>query len=256
MRYSQEVKDYIKANVEGKTTLELVDMVNAKFGTDLTTSKMKSYKQNHGFKSGNTGGIISGSPTKLYPQEIKEFITNNYKGAGPKKLTELINQTFGSSYARTQISAYCKNNKLDSGTTGHYKKGNQPMRPFQKGIRRSVKTEFKEGTVPHNWVPIGTERIHCEGYIQVKVDEGKKQKNWKMKHIIIWEEVNGKVPEGHVLIFADGNRSNLDINNLLLISRKKLFIMNRKKLIKDDVELTKSGVIIAGIYEKIYEKRK
>lgn len=47
-----------------------------------------------------------------------------------------------------------------------------------------------------------------------------------------------------------------DPENLLLVSRAQLARMNQKGLIQNDVELTKTGIIIADIYNKIGERKK
>lgn len=133
--------------------------------------------------------------------------------------------------------------------------GSHPWNKGKKGISyEGMKaTQFKKGHKPHNWVPVGSERITPDGYVQIKVQEGKKQHNWKGKHILIWEAANGPVPKGHVIIFGDGNKRNFDLNNLLLVSRKQLVRLNQKNLIANDAELTKTGIIIADIYNKIGE---
>jgi len=64
------------------------------------------------------------------------------------------------------------------------------------------------------------------------------------------------LPKGHAIIFADGNRENLDIDNLILVSRRQLLILNQHKLIQDNAELTKIGVNIAKLQEKINERKK
>ena len=51
-RYSQEVREFIVANVKGRTLDDLVELVNAKFELKVTAGAMKSYKKNHGLKSG------------------------------------------------------------------------------------------------------------------------------------------------------------------------------------------------------------
>ena len=43
-RYPREVHEFIAANVVGRTTRELVSLVNARFNLDFTESVMKSYK--------------------------------------------------------------------------------------------------------------------------------------------------------------------------------------------------------------------
>jgi hypothetical protein len=79
---------------------------------------------------------------------------------------------------------------------------------------------------------------------------------WKVKKTIIWEAANGPIPKGYVVIFADRNKSNFDLDNLLLVSRKELMIMNRKSLIFPDQDLTKTGKAIAGLHMAINSKIK
>ncbi|MGN2370638.1 HNH endonuclease [Clostridium cagae] len=67
---------------------------------------------------------------------------------------------------------------------------------------------------------------------------------------------NGLIPQKHVVIFADGDKRNFDIKNLILISRSKLLIMNKNKLIYNNAELTKTGIVIASIQEKIRERKR
>jgi hypothetical protein len=64
---------------------------------------------------------------------------------------------------------------------------------------------------------------------------------------MIWEKANGKVPKGHVVIFADGNIRNFNLDNLMLVSRAELGVMNRCCLISIHKELTRTGKTIADI---------
>lgn len=73
-----------------------------------------------------------------------------------------------------------------------------------------------------NWrnSPIGTERI-VNGRIRVKVSnlptsrETKDHSlNWKDKGRLVWEQHHGKIPEGHNIVFLDGNPLNCDLSNL------------------------------------------
>lgn len=256
-KYSEEIKAFIAENVAGRTTKELAALVNARFNTDFTESKMKSYKQNHKLRSGTPGGLPAGLPTELYPEKVKAFISEHYVDVGYQAMADLLNQTFGTSYTNGQIRAYYKNNRLDSGLKGYFKKGHVPFNKGTKGLTQGgEQTQFKPGDMPHNWVPVGSERVTGDGYVAVKIQDGKLQKNWKCKHHIIWEEVNGVVPEGHALIFADGDRLNVALDNLILVSKGKLAVLNQKKLISKTAELTKTGVIIADVLLKIGEREK
>ena len=256
-KYSQEVKKFIAENVQGITTMDLAILVNAKFGTDFTESKMKCFKTNNGLKSGRKG-IPAGMPSKLYPNEVKNFIKENHNGVGPKEMAAKLNETFGTNYTHSQLKAWYGRHKLNSDITGFFPKGHVPANKGQKGIcyEGSKATQFKKGSKSANWVPIGTERIDRDGYIQVKITDGKLNKNWKAKHILVWETDNGPIPEGHVVIFGDRNLSNFELDNLILVSRAQLVRLNQNNLIKNDAELTKTGIVIADIISKIGERKK
>jgi hypothetical protein len=124
---------------------------------------------------------------------------------------------------------------------------------------RSGIGSFRPGHVPANkgktrpsrqgnYKPVGSERID-NGYIVVKVSARKNQfhKSWKRKHVTIWEKAHGPVPKGHVVIFADGDKSNIALDNLLLASRGELAVMNRGGLISAHKDLTETGKLIADL---------
>lgn len=84
---------------------------------------------------------------------------------------------------------------------------------------RSAETQFKPGQRSHNYRPVGSERVRSDGYLERKVsDTGYPPKDWKTLHVILWESVNGPVPKGHVLVFIDGNKRNIVIENLSCIT--------------------------------------
>ena len=77
---------------------------------------------------------------------------------------------------------------------------------------------FKKGDIPSNKKPIGSERIIKDGYTEIKVAEPNK---WESpKHRVIWEKVNGKISKGYALVFADGNKQNFGLDNLILVSEQ------------------------------------
>ena len=47
-----------------------------------------------------------------------------------------------------------------------------------------------------------------------------------MIHVITWQNEHGPVPDGKIVIFKDGNRNNLDIENLILVDRKEHMLRN------------------------------
>ena len=130
---------------------------------------------------------------------------------------------------------------------GYFLKGHMPVNPIQKGQRLGLKTEFKKGDIPPNRVPIGSERFTKDGYLQIKIKDGCQNNNWISKHRLIWEQHFGPIPPKHRVIFLDGNKNNLDINNLELMSYGQTAIMSKKNLFNNDPMITKIGSKIAKI---------
>ena len=190
-----------------------------------------------------------------YSEEQKEFIITNNYGKYSKELAEMFNQYFNTNITAKEIAYFRRNNKLNSGLTGQFKKGNVPHNKDKKqveymskeAIERTKETRFKKGNKPKNYRPVGSERITKDGYIEVKVADPNK---WETKNKIIYKQYFGDIPKGHKVIYADGNKLNNDINNLILVSDNEELIMNKYKLRTEDIELTKTGYLIAKVIDK------
>lgn len=251
--YTSEHVQYLREITPGRYNDEITRLFNERFNLNATETAIRTLRQKH--------NILSNVPRgkKQYTQEQIEFLRElSEKGLFNVEITRMFNERFGTSRTKNAIKNMRTKYNLKTSARKVWQKGHTPWNKGKKGVSyEGMKpTQFKNGHKPHNWVPIGSERITKDGYVQVKIQEGKFQKNWKGKHILIWEEHNGPVPPGHAVIFGDGNPRNFDIGNLLLVSRKQLVRMNQRNLIQNDVELTKTGVLIADIYNKIGEKKK
>src|ERR1700743_1887372 len=96
----------------------------------------------------------------------------------------------------------------------------QPERSNGMSGTHANSTSFKPGYRSKSWVPIGTERVTSMGYLQRKVtDTGRAADDWVAVHVLNWEAENGPIPAGHLLAFRDGDKTNVDVANLELISR-------------------------------------
>lgn len=252
-KYPVEIREFIIANVLGRTAKELTGLINAEFGTNYTVNQIRGYKKNHKMPGGLKGGYPAGLPTKLWPAEIKDFILDNHVGIGPKDMTVLINGTFGTNYTQQQLKSYYHNHHINSGLTGYYTQGHIPANKGKKGIRVSKETEFKPGHAPHNSLSVGTEILRADGYLWIKIAEPNK---WKQKHYLVWEEAHGPVPKNHVLIFANTDRLDIRLDNLILITLRQRAVMCKKGLFSIDPEATKAGINVANVYLKLSELKK
>lgn len=132
-----------------------------------------------------------------------------------------------------------------------FKKGHSP---WNKGISVNTGGEagwFKKGDKSPQWLPVGTERTD-QDYVIVKIKE---PDVWKRKQYLLWEETHGKVPDNHLVIFADGDKRNFDTDNLTLVSRGQYNRLVFNDLLCKDTKLTKTMLEVVKIHEAI-DKRK
>jgi len=200
-------------------------------------------------------GMPKGTKQHKYTPEQLEFIQENIKKMTWKELATLFNETYSTNLSKKALSATGKRYGMKSGRTGCFPKGHRPWNIGLKGVCTGGKeTQFKKGHTPHNWVPVGTERLNNDGYVEVKIADPNKR---ALKHRLVWEKHHGRpVPPGRAVIFGDGNKRNFDPENLLLVSRAQLVRLNQKGLIKNDIELTKTGILIADVINKIGELKR
>ncbi|HBO82075.1 MAG TPA: HNH endonuclease [Cupriavidus sp.] len=91
---------------------------------------------------------------------------------------------------------------------------------WNKGVKGSTgkhpncrRTQFKKGRSAkesHNYVPIGSERISKDGYLERKVTDDPDiypARRWVAVHRLVWEAANGPIPPKHVVAFLPGRRT-------------------------------------------------
>lgn len=194
---------------------------------------------------------------KKYTDDIINFLREIAPGKTYKEIVEIFNKKYDLEMTVKKLSSLL-GRKNKTGTTGCFRKGFIPWNKGKKGYVGANKTSFKKGNKPKNWRPVGSERIDDEGYTLIKVsNEGGMLKRWALKHRVVWEQHHKKkIPKGSVIIFADGNKNNLSIDNLLCVTREELKVLNRCRLISSVPELTKTGLNVAKLKIKLAELRK
>lgn len=111
--------------------------------------------------------------------------------------------------------------------------------PINKGVKLTAEqkakihyTFFPKGHIPPNVKPVGSERIHPDGYIMVKIRNHK----YVLKHRLIWEMEYGRIPPGHCLKFIDGNPLNCVLGNLRLTTRANNMKENTVHNLPDEIK--------------------
>lgn len=254
--YPEEVIEFIRENVYGRTAEELAAICNERFGTNFNKNTMKNFKQNHKIRSGKEHLKGRKTETALFPKEVFEFIMENYKGTGHSAMAKKLNEKFGTEYTASQIKAFYGNRKLDSGITGYFESGHVLANKGVKGFyaKGSEKGWFPKGHIPENKLPIGSVLKKSDGYLWRKIGEGRR--DWKQEHILRWEEANGPIPKGFLITFLDGDRENVELSNLALISKAEHITLTRMKLRSEEPEITETGILIARLYSEKQKRKK
>ena len=194
-------------------------------------------------------GVENKGPRHIWSDEEKQYLAEITPGRGYKEIQSMMSCKFGFDYTRHQIKGAITRNKLNTGRTGRFEKGHATWNKGTKGLTKANVTSFKKGQKPHNYKPLGSERITKDGYCEIKVsDTGRR---WRPKHVLIYEKHHGKVPKGSAVIFLDGDKRNFDIDNLYLVTRSQLAMLNKNSLIQKDAELTKTAINVVDLMKKI-----
>ena len=164
-------------------------------------------------------------PTDELAEQLGLRVEQVYTKAFALKIKKT--EAFLSSPAANRLSA-------ETGRTTRFVKGQSAWTKGMKGLQvggRSAETQFKPGTrngiAKKRYKPIGTERISRDGYLERKVnDDFPPHKHWRAVHLLLWESAYGALPAGHAVVFKDGNRRNLTLENLELVSRADLMRRN------------------------------
>jgi len=133
------------------------------------------------------------------------------------------------------------------------------LTPWNKGQKhpstgRAIDTQFKPGTrsgkALENYQPIGAERLSKDGYLERKIHDGRPfQRRWRAVHLLEWEAINGPLPAGHAVVFRDGNKRNIALDNLELVTRAEL--MRRNSVYRHGMEIAQLSMLRGKITKQI-----
>lgn len=181
-----------------------------------------------------------------YTAEERQFMTEYVPGHSYREIQKAFTEKFGWEISIGQVNSYIGNHHLNTGRTGRFQKGQEPPNKGKKGICAAgcEKTWFKKGHIPANYRPVGSERVNKDGYIEVKVADPNK---WRLKHRVVWEAVNGKISKGYIIIFRDNDKTNTNIDNLLLIKRGTHAVLNHTGLCEYSGEFKETAICIAEL---------
>ena len=192
---------------------------------------------------------------KQYKWTNKEidYLKSIEKGKTYLEIKTLMSNKFEYDFSIGQLRGIIERNGIRTGLDSSFKKGHTPWNKGTKGVMKANKGSFKKGVMPIQFTHVGSERVNRDGYVEIKT---KNPSTWELKHRYIYKKHYGEIPKGYNVIFADTNKTNFNIDNLILVSKSEMSILNGNKLIYEDKELTKVGVNIAKVLAKVSDIKK
>jgi hypothetical protein len=249
---------FLEKKIAGRSYREVTRLFNERFGLAATYTAISSLLKKNGLRNNLCHGVRG--EKKYLPHHIR-FLKGIARGRSYDEITAMFNKKFGFSLNAHAMGSLLKRYNLKNCRDSRFRPGNVPYNKGRKGYCApgSEKGWFKPGQKSVNAMPLGSERITPDGYVEIKYSEasGPQKNRWKGKHALIWEKANGPAPKGHVVIFADGDRRNFKLKNLVLVSKKELALLNHLNMLSSKNEdITKISVNIARLKVLIAERKR
>ncbi len=260
-RYTAEQLDFLRAGYQTMQVPELTAAFSARFGLQWTKGQIKGILSNHKITCGRAGGNRKGT-SLLFTSEQTGFIAEFYRQHTITALTAALNRQFDTAFSEQQIKSFIGNHRIRSGRTGCFKKGHEPWNAGTKGqgLTGPNKGSFRSGTMPRNKRRLWSERLNVDGYIEISVPERNSwtgaATRWKCKHLWIWEAEHGPLPDGHAVAFIDGDRTNITLDNLMLVSRAELLRLNQNGYGEVQEPLKPAVLALTKLEVKMFAKAK
>ena len=224
VKYTEEQINWLNKNSRSYNSYrDLRNDFNKLFGTSKTVPAIQQY-----LTKILKIQLMTEKKSHIFTSEEEDWITNNYhKFMSYSELTSEFNQRFEKNKTIKSIREKCTKRMDLSGMPN-------------SGL-------FQNGHIQEQ-CPIGTIRKASFGtYIKVKDSmsshiSGYAEPYWIPIQKKIWQDHYGEVPEGKMVIFLDGDRENLDIENLYCIDRRISAIMATNKWYTNSREHTLTAI--------------
>lgn len=260
MRWTPVMIGWLRRTSPEARLPELTARFNRTFDLNCTESQVKAAMRNHRIISGRPRGNPKGTLI-AYTEEQAAFIRSRYREVPIDTLTDEFNARFGTDKSLVQIRAFTRNHAIRSGRTGRFEKGHKTWNAGTKGVMKPNSGSFYKGQPPPRMRPVGHERICSkDGYILVKVAEANPYtgypERYRAKHLVVWEQAHGPVPDKHVVIFVDGDKTNCALENLRCVHRRVHCWLNKQGLRDVPAQAIDSAIAMARVRLKIVDRVK
>jgi hypothetical protein len=187
--YDQEIAGFIQAHGVFSSIWDFQAGLAARTGARVTRRGARKLLEKYG------GGV---KPRCLVTESELVFLRNMDHGKTSREAISEFNAVFNRGLSDEQF---------------HYIRKKYKIAPFK---RSALNKGLFAAPAGRRAIPAGVEKSGRGGFTLVKVSA--RGKHWALKHRLIWEAAYGKAPAGHKIVFADGDKSNFSLDNLVLVS--------------------------------------
>jgi len=242
MVLTDEQIDFIVKNYTHMAGSEMAAILNVPAGMVIRCLRKRYLRippeVSYRFRSTKMIGKSSSTP------EIDEKITRLYLSMPVKRLAAVIGKS--DTFLRIRMrqlgliipAEIIRQHKIDS----RIKAGNVPVNKgvkMESSLKERIKhTFFQKGHLPKN--------SKYDGYISIRIDHKNRPYahirtslgKFELLHRHLWRKVNGDIPPGFILIFKNGDCSDIRIENMELVTRKEHLFRNRWSKYPEDIRET------------------
>lgn len=260
-RYSARQIAFLRTGYMSMNVRDLTGAFNRRFRADRTEGQIRATLQRFHIRCGRKGNDRLINRLRIFTAEQVQFLRVNYWGRTVQELTDLFNQRFERAMTQRQIKSAVHNRHIVCGRTGQYEKGSRPWNYGTKGwgLTGRNRTTFAVGNAPANRKPVGTERLNVYGFIEIKVKERDPYTGfptrYKLKHVHLWEQAHGPIPKRHVVAFIDGDPAHCELENLMMIPRAVLLVLNQLGYKAAPAELKPSLLALAKLKATAFARK-
>lgn len=252
MKISDEQKIFLIKNYENNSIEQLNDLFFKKYGKKIHKTELAKTCRKIGLKRGQGApGRKRDYGKRKYPmqEEKNNFIHENIHILSRRELIDSFKDKFG-----TEITDNAVMNRISRLGYGKIKGFNYTQEhdcflienfsfftyeELKKEFDRTFEVDISINSLSHHCLKklnlrkcnrylIGQE-LKRDKRVMVKIHNEKGYYNYKDKSRLCYENKNGKIPKGYVVVCLDGNKNNCDDDNLVAISRRELSVLAGSK---------------------------
>lgn len=203
-----------------------------------------------------------------YTKKDDDFLRSNYLTMPAKRMSASLGRSESSARQRMKVlglivpadvvEKFTQQSRFKKGMTSFNKGKKQSEYMSAAAIKKTRKTRFKKGQLPHNTLSDGKvtlrKQILRDGsvryyqWVRVALSE------WKMLHVVKWEKKHGPVPPGKIVVFKNKDTMNVKYSNLEMITPEEN--MRRNTIQNYPPELKRSIRALSKLKHKIKKNEK